>query len=177
MRRWARVVVAVLSLTLIWVLLWGSLSAANVLSGLLVAAVLVTVLPALRQPVHPGRIRVGALLRLVGYMLVNVAKSNVLIIRDILSRRRRLHTGITGVPLPECSPEVVTLITSLLALTPGTIPLEVSEKPRAIYVHLLQVESVEGARRAVLHLVELCVRSFGSDDDVRSLERILARAA
>ncbi len=175
--RWARTVVAIVSLTVIWVLLWGSPSAANVLSGLLVGLVLVMVLPTLRQPLRPGRIRPGALLRLVGYMLVNVVKSNALIIRDILSRHRRLRTGITGVPLPECSPEVVTLITSLLALTPGTIPLEVSEKPRELYVHLLQVESVDGARRSVLHLVELCVRAFGSDDDVRSLERILAAAA
>jgi multicomponent Na+:H+ antiporter subunit E len=163
---------AVVSLTAVWVMLWGGASPANVVGGLAVSGLMVLVLPGLRRPARPGTVRPVPLLRLLGYVAKNVVHSNAVIVRDILSIRSHLHTGIVGVPLPECSEEVVTLITNLLALTPGTIPLEVTERPRAIFVHVLHREDDEHARRAVLHLIELCVRSFGSDADVRSLEAL-----
>lgn len=173
-----RTAVAVLSLTLIWVLLWGAASPANIVSGLAVGVLLVLVLPSrLARPVNAGRVRPGTVARLAGYMAVNVVKSNLVVIRDILSRQPRLHTGIVAVDLPECSDEVVTLITNLLAVTPGTMPLEISEQPRALFVHVLHLEDPAAARRGILHLVALCVRSFGSDDDVASLKQVLAASA
>jgi multicomponent Na+:H+ antiporter subunit E len=168
--RLSRLAVALGSLTTLWVLLWGSASPANVLSGLLVGVGLIVVLPGLRRHDRPMRVRPIELARLVGFMLVNVVVSNAKIVRDILSPRPRLRTGIAGVPLPQCSEELVTLITNLLALTPGTMPLELRERPRTLYVHFLHLTDVSEARRSVRRLIGLCVRAFGSDDDVRSLE-------
>ena len=59
-------------LTLVWMLLWGNVSAANVLSGLAVALVIIVLLPLPPVPIE-GRLHPMSLLRLVvqvGYYLV-----------------------------------------------------------------------------------------------------------
>lgn len=59
-------------LILVWILLWGTFSAANVLSGLLVALVITLLLPLPAVPVE-GRVHPLSLVRLiltVGYYLV-----------------------------------------------------------------------------------------------------------
>ena len=161
----------VIGLTVIWVMLWGTASPANIISGLAVSYLLVTVLPGLRRHRRWGKLRPGPLLRLIGFMLKSAVTSNAALARDIVARRSRLRTGVVGVRLPECSDELVTLITNLLALTPGTMPLELVEAPRTLYVHVLRMDD-EGVRRSIRHLTSLSVRAFGSDADVRALRRV-----
>jgi len=162
----------VVGLTLIWVMLWGTPSPANIVSGLAVSYVLVTVLPGLRRHRRWGKLRPGPLFGLIGFMLKSAVTSNAALARDIVARRSRLRTGVVGVRLPECSDELVTLITNLLALTPGTMPLELVEAPRTLYVHVLRMGDGEGVRRSIRHLTSLAVRAFGSDADVRALHRV-----
>jgi|SRR5829696_4304964 len=167
-----RSIPSVIGLTAVWVMLWGTASPANVISGLAVALLLVNVLPGLRRHRRWGKLRVGPLLRLGGFMLVSTVTSNAALARDIVARRSRLRTGVVGVRLPECSDELITLITNLLALTPGTMPLELVEAPRTLYVHVLRMNDGADVRRSIRHLTSLAVRAFGSDADVRSLRRV-----
>ena len=66
-------------------------------------------------------------------------------------------------PLPGCSDELLTLISNLLALSPGTMPLELRQDPIVLYVHVLHLTDVEDFRREILHLADLTVQAFGSD--------------
>lgn len=164
-----RSVTYVLGLAAIWVMLWGSASPANVLSGLAVGFLLANVLPGLRSHRRWGKLRLRPLGGLAVHMLASAVRSNAALTRDIVSREARLHTGVVGVRLPACSDELITLITNLLALTPGTMPLELVEAPRTLYVHALHVDDPEAVRRSIRHLTSLAVQAFGSDADVRSL--------
>lgn len=164
-------------LALIWVVLWGSASFANVLGGLVVAAALVMIVPGLRRRGgrRPMFFRPVAVARLVAYMLFTTIKSNIVLTREILSPGSQIRTGVIGVPLPGCSDELVTLITNLLALSPGSMPLELMSDPTVLYVHVLHLHDVERVRRDVLRLTGLAVRAFGSagafvaqDDFLRS---------
>ena len=72
MRRIALRLWVVCWLVLVWILLWGTFSAANILSGLLVALVIILLLPLPVVPVE-GRVHPLSLMRLivtVGYYLV-----------------------------------------------------------------------------------------------------------
>ncbi len=149
-------------LAAIWVLLWGSASVANIISGLLVGAVLVTLVPALRGPDRPLVMRPIAVARLVGHFLADLVRSNVVLTREIVTPRSRIHTAIVGVELPECSDELLTVISNLLALAPGTMPVELSLDPPVLYVHVLHLEDVEQVRRDVRRLTELAVAAFGA---------------
>jgi multicomponent Na+:H+ antiporter subunit E len=156
---------AVVALAVIWVLLWGTASPANVLSGLLIGTLLVLVVPGLRPRRGAPRVRFRPIpiARLVGYMLVTTVRSNVELTRDILSPATRRHTAIVGVPLPACSDGVLTLISNLLALSPGTLPIELRWNPAVLYVHVLHLGDIEEVRRDILHLTDLTVKAFGSE--------------
>ena len=64
---------------------------------------------------------------------------------------------------------MLTLIANVLALTPGTLPLEATTSPAVIYVHVLHLTDVETVRRDVQHLTALAVRAFGSQAAVDAL--------
>ena len=157
----------VVGLAAIWVLLWGSASAANVLSGLAIGGLLVLLVPGLRRR-GTGRFafRPGAIARLAGHMLGVIVRSNVELTREVVSRSRRLRTAVIGVPLPGCSDELLTLMSNLLALSPGTMPIELRQDPTVLYVHVLHRNDVEQVRRDILRLTDLTVRAFGSDETI-----------
>ena len=79
-----------------WVLLWGDLSVANILTGIAVALAVIVLFPVAggqrRMVVRP----VPAL-RLAGAVLADLAVSNVLLTRDVLRRRPDL-----GADLVDC---------------------------------------------------------------------------
>jgi multicomponent Na+:H+ antiporter subunit E len=158
------------ALAAIWVLMWGSASPANTLSGLAIGALLVIVVPGLRQPgAARGRVRPVAIARLVVHMLVTTLRSNAELTREILSPSSRLRTAVIGVPLPACSDDVITLLSDLLALSPGTMPIEVRTDPLVLYVHVLHLSDLEHVRGELLHLTALTVRAFGTDEAVDEL--------
>ena len=56
---------------------------------------------------------------------------------------RSIRTGVIAVPLPGCSDGLLTLVTNIIALTPGTMPLQVTQDPTVLYVHVLHLGDVE----------------------------------
>jgi multicomponent Na+:H+ antiporter subunit E len=157
-------------LVAIWVLLWGSASPANVLSGIAVAAILIYAVPGIRRRGGPLVVRPVAVLRLVGRVLRTTVQANVVLAREVLTRESHIRTGIVAVPLPPCSEELVTLIANLLALAPGTMPLEVETEPNVLYVHILHLHDIERARRDIQGLTADAVRAFGSKAAVAALD-------
>jgi multisubunit Na+/H+ antiporter MnhE subunit len=80
----------------------------------------------------------------------------------VISPRRRLQTGVVAVPLADCSEGLLTVITNVLALTPGTAPLHVTQHPTVVYIHVLQLRDVERTRRDVQRLADLAFKAFGA---------------
>jgi multicomponent Na+:H+ antiporter subunit E len=160
--RWLAYVVA---MALIWVLLWGSASPANVLSGLAVAGALLFLVPGIRGRAR-GRytVRPLAFFHFVGYVLLTTVRSNVELIREVLSRSSSVQTAVIGIPLAGASDEVLTLITNLLAMSPGTMPIELHTEPAVLYIHVLTRTDIEKVRGDVLRLTELTMRAFASDE-------------
>ena len=163
-------VLTIVAVTVIWTLAWGSVSLANVLGGVAVALLLLAVIPedtsGLRRR---GRIRPIAIARFLGHVLVKVAESNVVLSREVLARHSRINTGVIAVPLPDCSDGLITLVANTMALTPGTMPVQVDRNPTVLYVHVLQLGDVEEARRDIQRLAELAYRAFGSDAAIAEL--------
>lgn len=155
-------------LILVWVLLWGNISAANVLSGLAIALIITLWLPLPPVPVE-GRVHPIPLLRLVltvaYWLVVSSAQVAVLTLRPKppLSAVLRTHLAIK-------SDLVLALGVNILNLTPGNIVLEIDQTRRMIYVHVLDVGSdraVEQFHRQVDKLQKLLVASFERDADWR----------
>jgi multicomponent Na+:H+ antiporter subunit E len=146
----------------IWLLLWGSASLGDVLSGIVVVALVLWLLGGPRRPSSRPVVRPLAAARFIGAVIVGVVKANAVLTREILTPRSSINIGVVAVPLPVCSDELLTLIANVLALTPGTMPVEVRNAPPVIYVHVLHLHDIESVRRDVRHLTALAVRAFGS---------------
>jgi multicomponent Na+:H+ antiporter subunit E len=161
-------------LTVLWVGLWGSVTAANVLGGVAVA---IGVLAIARTPSRTDarrgvHVRPLAALYFAGYFLVKLVQSNLVLAWEIITPRNRINTGIVAVRLHGLGDGLVTLVANSITLTPGTLSLEVrvdDDGTRVLYVHVLHLHDVEDVRRDVIHLARLAAEAFGTPDDVRRL--------
>lgn len=160
-------VVRLLGLTVVWIALWSDLTAANVLSGLLVAALIVASFDTWR----PGLVivRPVAAAKFAGYFAYQLAVSSLVVARTVIAPRDRIRTGIVAVPLRGCSDAVVTLIADAITLTPGTLTLEVRRDPLTLYVHALDVRDVTVLQQDVRTLEVLAVKAFGDADALAGL--------
>lgn len=151
--------VRVLSLTTTWVALWSDISVANVLSGLVVAALIVMAFDTWR----PGRpvVRPIAVTKFITYFTYQLAVSTLVVARTVITPRDRIRSGIVAVPLSGCSDAVATLIADAISLTPGTLTLEVRRDPLTIYVHALDVRDITVLQREIRTLEVLAVNAFG----------------
>lgn len=133
----------------LWLLAWGHVSVANVVSGAVLAAVVLLVFSPRRRGAAKTRLRFGPALRLAGHVAVQLVRSNLLVTREILARGSRVRTGVIAHPMANGSDQVTSLVVNIIALSPGTMVVDVTEDPTVIYVHCLLLDDVDAARRSI----------------------------
>ena len=151
-------------LTAVWVGLWGSVTPANVLGGLLVSAVLLRVLPL--QPLDgSGRASAVGVLRFLGVFAVALVRSSLQVLVLVLRPRTSLHPAVIAVPVHGPGDRLLTLVGNSISLTPGTLTLEVDRQRRLLYVHVIDVgaggEGLDAVRRDVEALEHAAGRALG----------------
>jgi multicomponent Na+:H+ antiporter subunit E len=169
MRRAALRVWLLCWLVVVWILLWGTLSAANILSGLAIALVITLLLPLPVVPIE-GRVHPLSLLRLVltvGYYLVlSSVQVAYLAVRPgppPLSAVLRAHLAVK-------SDLVLALAVNIFNLIPGSIVLEIDQARRMLYMHVIDVGSdraVNRFYRQVSQVERLLIASFEREEHWR----------
>jgi len=155
-------VVLVVWLTLLWVVLWREVSLANLASGLAIAAVVLLVFPPRQAEEHDHRVRPLRLLAFLAYFGWQVLVSNLVVAREIVTRRDRISSGIVAVPMAFCSDLVITVVANAITLTPGTLTVELRRDPTTLYVHVLHLSDLDQVRRDIRTLQRKVVRAIGS---------------
>jgi multicomponent Na+:H+ antiporter subunit E len=161
-------------LVTVWVLAWGSITWANVLSGTAVAVAVLALVPAIGRPQGRAVVRPVPTLRLLARIVRDVLASNIQLTREVVTPRSGVATGVVRVPLAGCSDEVVTIVASLVALTPGTMPVDMARYPTVLYVHVLHLDDAEAVRRSIWSLRDQVLRAVGSADAIAEVERVKA---
>jgi multicomponent Na+:H+ antiporter subunit E len=158
-------------LVLVWILLWGTWSWANVLSGVTVALVVMLVLPL--PPVVGGtRVRPLPLLLYIGHFLVDLVVSGAQVAWRAIGPGGVQQGAIVRVQLRADSDLLLTVVAETLSLVPGSLVLDLDRDARLIAVHLLHVDDladVEQQKADVLATEERIVRAFGTADDIAAL--------
>lgn len=161
--------VAMIVLVTVWVLLWGTLSWANVLGGLVVGLVVLTVFP-LPPVTFAGRLHPLPLLRFTLRFLRDLVVASVQIAALALRFGHPPLGAIIAVPLRVRSDLNLTLTAEALSLVPGSLIVEVDRDAGILYVHILGVrdrDEVEQFRRGVLELEARLIEAIGSAQELR----------
>jgi multicomponent Na+:H+ antiporter subunit E len=158
-------------LVLVWILLWGTWSWANVLSGVTVALVVMLVLPL--PPVVGGtRVRPLPLLLYIGHFLVDLVVSGAQVAWRAIGPGGVQQGAIVRVQLRADSDLLLTVVAETLSLVPGSLVLDLDRDARLIAVHLLHVDDladVERQKADVLAVEDRIVRAFGTPEDIAAL--------
>lgn len=126
-------------LTALWVLLWGEVSPANVLSGALLATAVVVVFPPQDTNDDPFVVRPVPAASFLLWFLRALVVTNIAVAKEVLlpARRSDIRTAIVGVQLRTGSGRLATIIANAITLTPGTLTLDARNRPAILYVHVL----------------------------------------
>jgi multicomponent Na+:H+ antiporter subunit E len=158
--------VPVVWLVLVWVLLWGTFSWANVLGGLVVAVGVLTLMP---LPPVPGRgwLRPGPALRWTGSFLADLVVSSVQVAHQSLQSLRPgppIRSSVVAVRLASSSEFVMAAVTEALSLVPGSVVVEARPEEQTIYAHVLGADddaAVAAFRARVARLEAGLVAALG----------------
>lgn len=154
------VVVRVALLVGLWLLAWGQATVANILSGAVVAVALLAAFPPASSDVQRPGVHLPSLAKLTWYVLVQLVSSNLLMAREILRRRPTVQPGVLSYRLQAPSEHVVTVMTSVIALSPGTMTVDVAADSTTIAVHFLFLHDAEEARAGLERLDQLATRAL-----------------
>ncbi|MEV0848127.1 Na+/H+ antiporter subunit E [Streptomyces sp. NPDC049954] len=157
-------------LTVIWVLLWGTLSWANLINGLVVGFVLCLAFPL--PAVDLGlRLRPLGIVRFLGYLLYDMFSSSVEVTGKIFSRGP-FHAAVVAVPL-RCRSDLMLAATAVaVSNVPGGSVVEVRRATATLFLHVLDADDpaqIERARRSVWRMEELTARAFGTAEDIEAV--------
>jgi multicomponent Na+:H+ antiporter subunit E len=157
-------------LTAVWVMLWGDLSAANVLAGVVLALVVGL---ALRMPsVHfTGRVHLVPLARLLVVFARDLVVASIQVVRMAFWFGRLPHSAVIAVQLRSPVDLYLTLTAELTSLVPGSIVVEAHRTTGMLYVHVLDVGISHGlaaARQHVLDNEARVLRALASDAELRA---------
>ncbi len=154
-------------LILVWMLLWGNISAANILSGLAIALVITLLLPLPAVPVE-GRLHPLSLALLLLTVTYSLVASSMQVAALAIKPGPPPLTAVLRARLGVKSDLVLALAVNIINLTPGTMVLEIDQARRMLYVHVLDVGSDRAVRRfyrQIASLERLLVASFERDAD------------
>jgi multicomponent Na+:H+ antiporter subunit E len=146
-------------LVVLWLLAWGEASVPNLLTGAVLAAALLVAFPP-DSARHQSRIAPLPTIALVAYVARQLITSNIQMTWTILRPRPDLQPGVLAHHLLDPSDWVVTAMTSIIALSPGTMVVDVSRDGATIYVHFVRLRDVDEAHAFLRRLEELVERAL-----------------
>jgi multicomponent Na+:H+ antiporter subunit E len=159
-------------LVLVWILLWGSWSWANVISGAVVALVVTVLLP-LPHVAGGTRLRPLPLLAFLGRFAADLVVSGAQVAWLTLRPGGAGRSAIVQVQLRADSDLLLTMVAEAVSLVPGSLVLDLDREQKLITVHLLGVRDLDAVARekqGVLATEDRLVRAFGSAADVAALD-------
>lgn len=151
-----------LVVVIVWLLAWGSITVANVVGGIAVAIVVMLIVPERRLRTGSVTLRPIPLARLAWFFISTTASANVALIRIVFSRRPFPPAGVLDIAIPPLNDVELTMVTSLMALSPGSITVDIQSDPWVLSVHFLDISDPEAQRVWTDQLVEHCQRVTGA---------------
>jgi len=135
-------------LALVWAAITGNFAPGNLLVGYALGLV---ILFFTRRVAGSPFYAVKALqaVGLVAFFLWELLKANLRVAADVIAPRARMRPGVIAIPLDASTDTEITVLASLVGLTPGSLSLDVSADRRTLYVHTMHLDDPDAVRREI----------------------------
>lgn len=127
-----------LTLLVVWLLLVNSVSPGHILLGALFG-VLIPMFTNAFWPERPHLARPGLIIQFIFHMLWDIFIANLQVARTILSPKPDIRPAFVPYPVELRNEFAITILASVIALTPGTVAAALSDDRRLILIHALDV--------------------------------------
>jgi multicomponent Na+:H+ antiporter subunit E len=111
----------------------------------------------LSKPLYPDTryfAKLPKAVNLAGYFLKELVVSNIRVLWDVITPGQINRPGIIGVPLSATTDLEIFIVANLISLTPGTLSVDLSEDRKTLYVHVMFLDDVDGARANIKNGLE-----------------------
>jgi multicomponent Na+:H+ antiporter subunit E len=147
-----------LLLAFIWVALTGTLLFANFFFGFALGFFILWLMNR-KEADRRYFTRVPKIIGFLLYFLYEMIKSNIQVAYDVITPKFFMKPGIIRYPMDAKTDLEINMLATVIALTPGTLFMDVSEDRKHIYIHVMY-----------LHDKEKFIRQFKNGSERRLLE-------
>ena len=158
-------------LTVVWVMLWGTLDPGTVFFGVVVGLVVTLLFPV--PPITTNIVvRPVRVLHLVLYLAWDLLISTARVAWQAVRHGPNAKAGIVAVTMLTDSDHLIAMVANAVSLAPGKFVMQIDRINRICYVYALgmHAEDAESVRREVLGIETKVVRAVGSAADVALVE-------
>lgn len=144
-------------IAIVWMLLSSSMSVTSFVVGYLIGLILIFMM----RRFFPGRFytaRLWAAFKLTLIFFRELTLSNISVLRLVIRPKLNIQPMIFALPTDLKHSWEITLLSSLITLTPGTIVLNVSDDQRTLYIHAIDVDDVEEAIDSIKNSFEKAIK-------------------
>ncbi|MEK5037463.1 Na+/H+ antiporter subunit E [Sporosarcina sp. FSL K6-3457] len=141
----------------VWMFMSTSLTASTFIIGYLIGLILIIMM----RRFFKDRLyiwRLWAAVKLTLLFCKELLLSNISVLRIVLRPKLGIQPMIFALPTDLEHDWEITLLSSLITLTPGTIVLNVSDDQRTLYIHAIDVDDVDEAIDSIKNSFEKAIK-------------------
>ena len=102
--------------------------------------------------------RLWAITKLALLFISELTKSNIAVLRVVLRPKLDIQPRFFALPVDLEHDWEITLLSSLITLTPGTIVVHVSDDQKTLYVHAIDADDVDDAIDSIKNTFEKAIK-------------------
>lgn len=158
----------VVTLTGLWMLLWGGVTPMLIAGGILVSLLVTTVFP-FPPVMWKGRFRPWPALVLLTVFLVDLLVASAQVAWIAIRPAAPPRSAVIHVDMVTRSEFLLTITAELISLVPGSLLIELDSEHGHLWLHLLDGDSpakVERARASALAQERRVIAALGSDAEI-----------
>jgi len=150
-------------LSLLLLILWLLLNNSAAPGHLVLGAAFGIIIPLFTRRFWPQRLAVGhftAALHLAGRVIVDIVQANFSVAKVVLGPKSAVRPMFVKVPLDVKSDFAVTLLASVVSLTPGTVSADIDVANGFLLVHALSTEQPDDLVRQIKSRYESLIKEI-----------------
>ncbi|NYF26199.1 Na+/H+ antiporter subunit E [Sporosarcina sp. JAI121] len=144
-------------IALVWMFMSTSFTASTFIIGFLIGLLLII----MTRRFFSDRLyiwRLWATLKLALLFFKELTLSNISVLQVVLRPKMNIQPMIFALPTDLEHDWEITLLSSLITLTPGTIVLNVSDDQKTLYIHAIDVDDVDDAIDSIKNSFEKAIK-------------------